>query len=199
TAPDGSVWVADRVAGSVRHVAAGSVTTIATRPQVTAPGGITVAGDGTVYVVDGTVGGLTVVHPGGAIEKLALAAGTFLTGAVADGSDLWFADSGRCALIKRAADGTLTPVGGAAGFADGAIGSARFCPLGQLARRDGAFLFGDGGNDTVRIVDAGGTTVRSLAAPGAQLVHPLGVAVDATRRIVYVADTGNCVVRAAAY
>jgi hypothetical protein len=51
----------------------------------------------------------------------------------------------------------------------------------------------------VRIVDTSAGTVRSLAAPGTTLVHPLGIAVDGTRRIVYVADTGNCVVRAAAY
>jgi hypothetical protein len=199
TAPDGSVWVADRVAGSVRRVAAGSVSTVVTRPNVQAPGGITIATDGTAYVVDGTVGGLSVVHPGGAIDKIALAAGTFLTGAVADGTDLWIADSGRCLLMKRAADGTLTDVAGAAGFADGAIAGAKLCPLGQMAKRDATLLVADGGNDTVRIVDAAGGTVRSLAAPGASLVHPLGVAVDATHRIVYVADTGNCVVRAAAY
>jgi len=200
SAPDGSVWVADRIGGSVRRVAAdGSVTTVVHRPDVTAPGGIAVAADGTVYVVDGQVGGLTVVHPGGAIDHPALAAGTFLTGALADGTDLYFADSGRCTLDKRAADGTLTTLGGALGFADGPIASARFCPLGAIARRDNVYLVGDGGNDTVRIVDPAGGTVRSLAAPGGALVHPLGLAVDATRRIVYVADTGNCVVRAASY
>lgn len=199
-APDGTLWVADRIGGSVRHVAAdGSVTTVLQRPDVTAPGGIAVAADGTVYVVDGQVGGLTVIHPGGAIERPALAAGTFLTGALADGSDLWIADSGRCALDKRAADGSLTTVGGNFGFADGALAGARFCPLGALARQGGVLLVGDGGNDTVRIVDVAGGTVRSLAAPGGALVHPLGLAVDATRRLVYVADTGNCVVRAASY
>ncbi|HEX6838342.1 MAG TPA: N,N-dimethylformamidase beta subunit family domain-containing protein, partial [Polyangia bacterium] len=199
-APDGSVWVADRIGGSVRHVAAdGGVTTVLARPTVTAPGGIAVAADGTVYVVDGQIGGLTVVHPGGAVDRPALAAGTFLTGAFADGGDLYVADSGRCQLDKRAADGTLTTLAGAPGFADGGIATARLCPLGAIARRDNVLLVGDGGNDTVRIVDSAAGTVRSLAAPGGALVHPLGVAVDAARRIVYVADTGNCVIRAASY
>ena len=200
TAPDGSVWVTDRVGGSVRHVAAdGSVTTAVTRPAVTAPGGIAVAADGTVYVVDAEVGGLTIIHSGGSVEHPPLAAGTFLTGALADGSDLYFADSGRCALDRRAADGTLTTIAGAAGFADGSLAAARLCPLGPIVRRDGALLVGDGGNDTIRIVDTTAGVVRSLAAPGGALVHPLGLAVDATRRIVYVADTGHCVVRAATY
>jgi DNA-binding beta-propeller fold protein YncE len=199
TAPDGSVWVSDRIAGSVRRIASGSVTTVVTRPTVQAPGGIAVASDGTAYVVDAEVGGLTVVHPGGAIDKVALAAGPFLTGAVIDGTDLWFADSGRCALMKRSSDGTLTTIGGAPGFGDGALAAAKLCPMGQLAKRDSTFIVGDGGNDTLRIVDATAGTVRSLAAPGTTMVHPLGVAVDATRRLVYVADTGNCVVRAASY
>ncbi len=197
-APDGSVWVADRIAGSVRHIAGGSVSTAVAKPTVDAPGGISVGADGTVYVVDGTIGGLTVIAPGGAVSQPGLAAGSFLTGALVDGSDLWFVDSGRCALVDRAADGTLTNVFGALGFSDGAIGSAGMCPMGQLAKFGSAYLVGDGGNGTYRIVDVGNNVVRSLAAPGS-MVHPLGVAVDATRRIVYVADTGNCVVRAAAY
>jgi sugar lactone lactonase YvrE len=200
TAPDGSVWVADRIAGSVRRVAGdGSVTTVLTRPAVTSPGGLAVAADGTAYVFDAQVGGLTIVHPDGSSERPALDAGPFLTGALADGSDVWFADSGRCELVRRAADGTLTPLAGQPGFADGPVAEAGFCPLGPIVRRDGALLVGDGGNDTVRIIDPIAGTVRSLAAPGAALVHPLGVAVDATRRIVYVADTGNCVIRAASY
>lgn len=200
TAPDGSVWVADRVAGSVRRAASdGSVTTVLTRPTITAPGGITAAADGTIYVVDAQVGGLTVVHPGGAVDQPALAAGTFLTGAYADSGKLYIVDSGHCALLARDADGALVTIAGAAGFRDGPIGSAQLCPLGQIARRDSALVVGDGGNDTVRLIDSTGGTVRSLAAPGATLVHPLGVAVDGTRRIVYVADTGNCVIRAATY
>ena len=200
TAPDGSVWVADRLARSVRRVAGdGSVTTVVKQPDVTAPGGLAVAADGTAYVFDAQVGGLTIVHTDGSVEHPALGAGTFLTGALADGDGVWFVDSGRCALVRRAADGTLTTLQGAAGFADGGIAKAGFCPMGAIARRDGALLVGDGGNDTVRIVDPTASTVRSLAQPGSVLVHPLGVAVDATRRIVYVADTGHCVVRAASY
>ena len=115
-----------------------------------------------------------------------------------DGSDLYFADSGRCTFVDRASDGTQTTMSGAIGFSDGNIGSAGFCPMGQIAKQGSVYLVGDGGNGTVRIVDRAAGKVRSLAAPGS-LVHPLGVAVDATRRIVYVADTGNCVVRAASY
>ncbi|HEY2746279.1 MAG TPA: hypothetical protein VGL86_16705, partial [Polyangia bacterium] len=197
-APDGSVWVADRLAGSVRHIAGGSVTTVVGKPTVDAPAGISVGADGTVYVVDGTVGGLTVIAPGGAVSQPVLAAGTYLTGALVDGSDLWFVDSGRCALVDRAADGTLTTYFGALGFSDGALGKAGMCPMGQLAKFGSATLVGDGGNGTYRIVDIGNGVVRSLAAPGS-MIHPLGVAVDSARRIVYVADTGSCVVRAASY
>jgi sugar lactone lactonase YvrE len=199
-APDGSVWVSDRVAGSVRRIAGdGSVTTVLGRPAINEPGGLAVASDGTAYVFDAQVGGLTIVHTDGSTERPALAAGTFLTGAFADGTDVWFADSGRCELVRRAADGTLTSFVGQPGFADGPVAKAGFCPLGPIVRQGGALLVGDGGNDTVRIVDPTAGTVRSLAAPGTTLVHPLGVAVDSTRRIVYVADTGNCVVRAAGY
>jgi N,N-dimethylformamidase beta subunit-like protein len=200
TAPDGSVWVSDRIAGSVRRIAGdGSVTTIATRPTLTAPAGISVAADGTVYISDAQVGGLYVVPPGGTLQPLPIAAGSFLTGLFVDGSDLYIADSGACVLYRRAADGTLTPVTGSAGFGDGAIGSARICPLGQIARRDSALVVGDGGNDSVRLVDSGAGVVRSLVAPGTTLMHPLGVAVDETNRIIYVADTGNCVIRAGHY
>jgi len=197
-APDGSAWVTDRIGGSVRHIAGGNVTTAARKPDVAAPAGITVAGDGSVYVVDGVIGGLTVIAPGGAISHPALPAGTFLTGAFMDGSDLYFADSGRCALVDRAADGTLTTMQGEVGFSDGNLGSAGICPMGQIAKQGSVYLVGDGGNGTVRVVDRAAGKVRSFAAPGS-MVHPLGVAVDATRRIVYVADTGNCVVRAASY
>jgi len=198
--PDGSVWVGDRIAGSVRKVAGdGSVTTVLRKPAITAPGGLAVDANGNAYVFDAQVGGLTVVHSDGSTERPALGAGTFLTGAFADGSDVWFTDSGRCQLVRRAADGTLTTFTGQPGFADGPVAKAGFCPLGPIARRDGALLVGDGGNDTVRIIDPTAGTVRSLAAPGTTLVHPLGVAVDSAHRIVYVADTGNCVIRAASY
>jgi DNA-binding beta-propeller fold protein YncE len=116
----------------------------------------------------------------------------------ADGDDLWIADSGRCVLQRRSSDGTLTPVTGQPGFADGTLAAAHLCPTGQIARRGATLLVADGGNDTVRIVDPTAGVVRSLAAPGS-MVHPLGVAVDAARRVVYVADTGNCVIRAASY
>ena len=100
--------------------------------------------------------------------------------------------------FDRAADGTLTTMQGALGFSDGSLGSAGMCPMGQIAKQGSVYLVGDGGNGTVRVVDRAAGKVRSFAAPGS-MVHPLGVAVDATRRIVYVADTGNCVVRAATY
>ena len=197
-APDDSVWVADRIAGSVRHIAAGNVTTPLRKPDVSAPGGIAVGSDGTVYVVDALVGGLTTIAPGGAVSHASLDAGAFLTGAFVDGSDLVIADSGRCTLVDRHADGTLTTLSGAIGYSDGSIGSAGMCPLGQVARWNNVYLVGDGGNGTIRIIDGAANVVRSFAAPGS-MVHPLGVAVDATRRVVYVADTGSCVVRAATF
>ena len=196
-APDGSVWVADRIAGSVRHISGGTVSTAVRKPDVAEPAGISVAADGTVYVVDGISGSLTTIS-GGTVAHPALGAGTYLTGALVDGSDLIFADSGRCALVDRAADGTLTNLYGALGYSDGAIGSAGMCPMGQIAKQGSVYLVGDGGNGTYRIVDRANNVVRSLAAPGS-MVHPLGVAVDATNRKIYVADTGNCVVRAASY
>jgi sugar lactone lactonase YvrE len=130
------------------------------------------------------------------------------SGAVVDGQGtIYIADAGNDLIRMITADGAVTTISGAGvrGYADGPAKIARFNSPADLALDYfGALYVADTGNDMIRVVGADGS-VRTLAGSGergyrdgtahaAQFNNPAAVALD-TNGNVYVADTGNDVVR----
>ena len=101
---------------------------------------------------------------------------------------------------------TLAGSAGSAGFADGSGATARFRQLaGVTAAPNEVVYVADAGNHAIRRVDAAGavTTTAGNGSPGyvdaqgaaAQFNNPQGVAYDAVTNSIYVADTGNHLIR----
>jgi len=123
---------------------------------------------------------------------------------------LLIADTGNHA-VRQVEFGVVTSVagGGGAGY-DGDGGPAASAhlrsPRGVAVRPSGEMYVADSGNNAIRLVDTQGriTTVAGTGLPGytgdhgdasgARLRQPAGVAVT-TSGVVYVADTGNHVIR----
>lgn len=205
-AADGSIWTADPLNKQVLHdgqPVAGDFGT---------PAGIAVGADGRVWVTD-LGGGAVYVIDGGAV-KVAYPAG----GELHFPSGIWVGDrvvvldSGNRLVRILNADGTLGELAGnqAGGFLDGDGANARISPLLGIAQLGGDLLIADAGNYRLRIVEPGAdlssTRVRTFAGaprlsnadgPGAQagLVAPTGIAVAGG--VVYIADTGNSLIRVA--
>jgi DNA-binding beta-propeller fold protein YncE len=127
----------------------------------------------------------------------------------ADGRTLFVADSGNHTIRKISLDGTVSTVAGMAGqsgSADGDGAAARFCgPKALAVGGDGAIYVADTENHLIRKISPAGavTTLAGTAgSPGSQdgtgssasFFRPLGITVDGSGN-VYVADTGNHVVR----
>ena len=127
-------------------------------------------------------------------------------GVYAPNGDLYFTDSANHAIRVLRQDMVYTVAGGTLGFADGRSSEARFnYPTAMTAGRDGALYVADTLNHCIRSIDADGNvkTVAGVAerqgyrdGPVSQALfnEPMGLAVD-NRGSVYVADTGNHVIR----
>lgn len=202
-APDGTVYVSDTFGSRVRRIAAGVVSTVAGPEGLRRPAGIAVGPDGRLYVADYADGAIKVVAPGGAISTL-VGGLAFPTGVLVRGGDVVIVESGRRAILVRDAAGTLTRVAGTSdsGFADGDATTAQLGPVFGIAALGADLLVADPGSYRVRLVEPGPTRattwVRTFAGADAGLILPTGLAVDPARGIVYVADTGNAVIRALA-
>jgi sugar lactone lactonase YvrE len=184
------------------------------------PFGVAVAYDGSVLVADaGESPRVRRISREGLVSTVAGGVRGFADGACAgaqfdtpsglaigpDGT-AYVADTANNA-IRRIADGNVSTLAGDAepGDADGPPTRARFNgPLGVAVMADGRVVVADTYNDRIRVIDRDGQ-VSSIAGgrePGfadgagadARFDTPSGVAVDGDGRI-YVADTGNGVVR----
>jgi DNA-binding beta-propeller fold protein YncE len=128
------------------------------------------------------------------------------------GQDVYFTDSAhhvvqRLALATSSVT-TLAGASGTSGFADATGGSAQFsAPAGLVVDPANTLAFvADSGNHRIRQVTlssgavatvAGSATsgVANGAGANAQFNRPLGVAIDSTGKLLFVADTSNHLVR----
>jgi sugar lactone lactonase YvrE len=193
----------------------------ASRARFTDPFGIAVADEGTVYVSDaGSTPRIRAIRPDGEVYTLAGGVRGLADGragdarfdtpsglAVAPGGVVYVADTANNAIRRVAPDGSVTTIagGGLAGYRDGAADQALFNgPIGVAVDRSGRVIVADTYNDRIRALSPDGTVVTLAGTglpgyadgPGSDaLVHtPCGVAVDAGG-VVYVADTGNGLIR----
>jgi DNA-binding beta-propeller fold protein YncE len=183
------------------------------------PSGIAVAEDGTVWMVDLYDGGVRTLAPDGTVQRVPISKSdgplAYPTGIALDDGTAWIVDSGHHAIRRLDPDGTLSRVAGGrvdAPFADGNGDQAGLEPLLGLVQLDDTWIVADAGNYRLRALTAGDsaatTAVTSFAGHSArfelvdgtgkdaELALPTGLAVDAARGVVYVADTGNAVIRA---
>jgi sugar lactone lactonase YvrE len=193
----------------------------ASRARFSDPFGIAVAPDGAVYVADAgdaqrirrigadgsvtSVAGSTRGHADGAGSAARFDTPSGL--AIDAAGTIYVADTGNNSIRRLSADGRVWTIAGSPqpGFADGSPLEARFNgPVGVAVDRGGRVIVADTYNDRIRAIDTDGR-VFTLAGSGvkgfadgaaaeAQFDTPCGVAVDAANN-VYIADTGNGVVR----
>ncbi|MCC6811718.1 MAG: hypothetical protein IT381_30080 [Deltaproteobacteria bacterium] len=167
----------------------------------------------TAGTMEGTVTsvGASLPHPG-ATDGAGGAARFFgPRGIVGVGGDTFYladTENHRIRRIDRASDQpTVATVAGAGvGFRNGSLPLARFSrPQGIARRGDGALVVADTGNHAIRVLDTTGV-VSTLAGNGSDGVQdgdgtaatfrdPRGVAVDPLSGMIFVADTGNNMLR----
>lgn len=153
----------------------------------------------------GQPGGLGNVDGAGEAARFCQPHGLAIDGA----GNVYVADYYNYAIRKIAPDGSVTTLAGSVGepgSADGAGNAARFDkPMAVAADASGTLFIADSGNHTVRRVAPDGAVTTLAGRPGepgsadgsgreARFRSPSGVAVDCAGN-VYVADTGNHVVR----
>jgi sugar lactone lactonase YvrE len=188
------------------------------------PTGVAVDGSGTVYVADDNT--VRRVTPAGVVTTIA---GTQGVSGSADGTgalaqfgmaqgvaldpygNLYVADSGNFSVRKVTQQGVVTTLaGGTRGTADGVGAAAQFGELyGIAVDAHGTVFVTDGQFNTIRRITPDGTVTTIGGAPGlaggsdglgrsALFNAPIGIAVDALGN-VFVADTGNNLIRVGAY
>jgi len=210
------------VAGSSEQ--SGSVDITGSSARFNNPVGVAVDDTGNVFVADSGSDTIRMITSNGVVSTVAGSAnlagsanGTNDTarfnnpeGLAVDGQgDLYVADSGNNIIRKVTRDKVVTIMAGSAGqpgSADGTNNTAQFNnPIGLAVDRAGNVYVADSGNDTIRIVTAGGVVTTLAGSAGqsgsadgtnsaARFNHPSGLAVDSAGN-VYLADTGNSTIR----
>ena len=202
---------------------AGSAEGNGTAASFNTPRGIAADSAGTLYVADAGNHAIRKISPAGAVTVFAGTAGTagsadgtgtaaqFNTPsgiAVDDSGNVFVADTGNHVIRKITPAGAVTTFAGTAGSSGSANGTgtaARFnAPSGIAADGTGTLYVADSGNNAVRRITsagivstvAGGTAgAANGTGAGATFQDPSGIAVDAEGLNVYVADSGNHVIR----
>lgn len=211
------------LAGSASSM--GAVDGTAAEASFSSPQGVAVDTAGNVYVADSSNSLIRKITPGGVVSTLAGTAGTigFTNGtgtaatfwqptgvAVDTAGNVYVADSGNNAIRKITPAGLVSTLAGSAtwGFANGTGPAASFhSPNSVAVDTAGNVYVADSGNNAIRkitpaglvsTVAGGGTGVvgsANGAAASATFNAPRGVSVDAAGSNVYVADTGNHLIR----
>ncbi len=210
-------------AGSVGSL--GSSDGAATVARFNAPQGVAVDGNGNVYIADSGNNTIRKITPGGLVSTLAGFAGSAGSAdgagsaarfnlpqgiAVDTASNVYVADSVNDTIRKITPAGDVTTLAGAAnqaGSTDGPGNTARFFyPIGVSVDSSGNVYVADNGNSTIRAITPAGvvSTLAGLAGNGgsdngtgsaARFSFPTRLAYDQTTGIIYVADTGNNIIR----
>ena len=167
---------------------------------------VRVASDGTVSTVAGTANGPGFVDGIGEAARLDSPAGLYNDGA----GNLYIADSANFVVRKMTiASGSVATYAGAlsVGSADGTGNQARFSAPQGLAVDDRTVYVADTGNHTIRAIELATGNVTTLAGVAGQSGHvdgplgtarfngPLGLALDTTSQMLYVAETLNRAIR----
>ena len=183
----------------------GTADGVGTSARFSEPFGIASASDGTLFITDGDR--LRRVSPDGRVTTLANGFSAPSGVALAADGTVFVADTGHHTIRRVTPDGQVSTLAGdgTPGFVDGPALQARFNgPIGIALASGGRLLVADTYNDRIRAIDSSGmvTTLAGSGTPGmddgvtdaASFDTPAGIAVDA-RGLVYVADTGNGLVR----
>ena len=185
-----------------------TVFALATDTPFSEPFGIVAAPNGTIFVSDaGQTNQIRRVSPDGRVSTVASGFSTPSGLALASDGTLYVADTGSHTIRRVTPDGAVSTLAGdgTPGYADGPAARARFNgPIGVAVAADGRVVVADTYNDCIRVIETDGM-VKTLAgsgrpgasdgvADGASFDTPTGLAIDA-RGTVYVADTGNGIVR----
>lgn len=178
----GNVYVADSVNKTIRKITSGGAVT-------------TLAGSGVTGYADGTGTAAQFSNPIGA--------------AIDSSGNIYVSDMFMYTIRKVTSGGVVTTFAGApltgGGTANGTGSAARFYfPAGTAVDGSGNVYVADNGNDMIRKITPGGVVTTLAGTPGdyfadgtgaaARFAAPYGVAADAAGN-VYVADTGNSVIR----
>jgi DNA-binding beta-propeller fold protein YncE len=221
----GHLYIGDTDNNCIRMLAIGSgaVTTIAGSPATAGTGdgvgaaarfnkpkGLALDGRGHLYAIDAVNQSVRIVRlETGAVSTL-VQFETLPQGLASDGADL-LVSLGDHRVVRVTAGGAVSPLAGRAGvkgFVDGAAGDARFdSPAGLWNDGAGTLYVADPGNSVVRTISLADGAVATYAGgrsagrddgagPAARFSAPQGLAADA--HTVYVADSGNAVIRAIA-
>ena len=163
---------------------------------------------GKVYVADYTFNKIRLIHNGQvSTVKTGLVKLKNPQGVAVDGSgNVYVADTGNNRVVLIAGSTVTILAGtGKAGHKDGPGTVAKFwAPQGIAVDTSGAVFVADSFNNRIRRVVAGVvSTVAGLALPGdangpvasARFKQPTGLALDAAKNQIYVADRGNHLIR----
>jgi streptogramin lyase len=234
----GNVYVADTYNNTIRKITpAGVVTTLAgtagsngsadgtgSAARFYRPYGVTVDGNGNVYVADTLNYTIRKITPAGAVTTLAGTAGSNggadgtgsaarfnnPQGVAVDGSgNVYVADTVTHTIRKITPAGVVTTLAGTAGWygsADGTGSAARFAsPSGVAVDASGNVYVADSYNSTIRKITPAGVVTTLAGTAGAygsadgtgsaaRFDYPSGVAVDGSGN-VYVTDSNNNTIR----
>ncbi|MBI5598252.1 MAG: SMP-30/gluconolactonase/LRE family protein [Deltaproteobacteria bacterium] len=183
------------------------------------PTGVSVAGDGTVYVSDYSNNLIRRIDPDTGVKTIAgsgragfadgKGAAAFFSGpdniTMDSSGNFYVADADNFRVRKIAPDGTVSTVAGSgvSGYRDGKAGSAAFgYPTGIAVDDKGVLYVSDRRTHTVRKITGGAvTTLAGNGIPGyadgegimSHFSEPISIAV--TGGVVYVADSGNNAIR----
>lgn len=185
-----------------------TVSVLASDTPFSEPFGITAGRDGTIVMTDaGRANAVRRIAPDGHVATLATGFSTPSGLAIGADGTVFVADTGSHRILSIDPAGAVSTLAGdgTPGDADGPAFQARFNgPIGIAVAPDGRLVVADTYNDRIRVIERDGTvtTLAGCAQPGAMdgkgdeasFDTPTGLAIDA-RGTIYVADTGNGVVR----